>query len=103
MGTKRRMGCQEEEEEGTKRRKILLREPRSVETRNAFSTSDTLEEEEEEVSAPATGLEERKDGAEVGSLPLGRVFVLGDSQVRHLYIAFCARDMKRRCVCQMQV
>ena len=70
--TKRKMMCQEKEE-GAKRKKVLLREPRLVETRNAFSAL-------EEVSVIATGLDkERKEGADTGSLPQGRVLVLGDS------------------------
>lgn len=68
---KRKIRCQRGEK-GANKRKILLWEPRLVEMRNAFS------ELEEEVSAPATGLDkERKERANADSLPQGGVLVLG--------------------------
>ena len=72
---------------GAKRRNVLIRKPRLVETRNAFSA---LVEENKE----------RREGADAGSLP---VLVLRDSHVKHLDSTFYARD--RKCgtrVCQVR-
>ena len=77
---------------GTKRRKVL-KVPHHVETRNAFSVLESATEEEVKV---ARGGKEGEDKADEGTLPAGKVFVYGDSQVRHLDSAFCARDRKNR-------
>ena len=68
-----------------------------METRNALNVL-----EEEEMSTFATGLDKKKkERANTGSLLQGRVIVLGDSQVKHLDSAFCARDRKCKTrVCQ---
>ena len=74
-GARRRMGCQEEEEKGVKRTRVLLREPCLVKMRNTFGAL------EKEMSVPATGLEkERMEGADAGSLAKDTVLVLGDGQ-----------------------
>ena len=81
---------------GAKRRKVVKTprlEVNHVETRNPFSVLEGVAEEEPDV---AGGDKERRDGADGDSLPQGRVMVFGDSQVRHLDSAFCARDRKRR-------
>ena len=80
---------------GAKRMKVLKAprlEGRHVETRNPFSVLQGVTGEE----VDAVGGDKRKEGADAVTLPQGRVFVLGDSQVRHLDSAFCARDRKRR-------
>ena len=60
-----------------------------METRNAFGAL-------EEASSPSTGLDKERKEADAGSLPQGRVFVLGHSQAKPLDSLFCARDRKRR-------
>ncbi len=68
----------------------VLRAP-SVETKNPFNVLE--EGKEKEVDTAGGG---KKEGADAVTLPQGRVLVFGDSQVRHLDSAFCARDRKRR-------
>ena len=80
---------------GKKRRvlKARRRQAPRVETTNPFSVLEGVTEEEEQVASEER---ERKEGADGRTLPQGRVLVLGDSQVRHLDSAFCARDRTRR-------
>ena len=59
-----------------------------VECRNSFHALSELKEDEKEVE------EVRKVVAD--SLPRGNILIVGDSQVRYLDRAFCARDRKRR-------
>lgn len=59
-----------------------------VECKNSFLALSGLKEVEEEVK------EVRK--VDANSLPRGNILVVGDSQVRYLDRAFCARDRKRR-------
>ena len=77
------------------RRRVLrapcLEEPQVV-TTNPFSVVEEVGEEVQVVGADR----ERKEGADAGTLPQGKVVVLGDSQVRHLDSAFCGRDRTRR-------
>ena len=68
-----------------------LAEP-AVETANPFSVLEEVAEEER-VEGEA---QERREGADGPTLPQGKVIVLGDSQVRHLDSAFCARDRENR-------
>ena len=68
-----------------------LAEP-AVETANPFSVLEEVAEEER-VEGEA---QERREGADGRTLPQGKVIVLGDSHVRHLDSAFCARDRENR-------
>ena len=75
---------------GAKRRKVLTAPRQEVETKNPFSVLEGEAEEEVDV---AGGEEGRPDAP---TLVGGNVLVLGDSQVRHLDSAFCAKDRRKR-------
>ena len=81
---------------GGRRRRVLKARRRlveqAVETANPFSVLEDVEEEGR-VEGEA---QERREGADGRTLPQGKVIVLGDSQVRFLDGAFCARDRQRR-------
>ncbi|MPC66808.1 hypothetical protein E2C01_060961 [Portunus trituberculatus] len=73
---------------GTKRRKVL-RATQRVETGNSFAVLEGVEEEKEEA-----GIDEVRRVE--GSLPVSKILLIGDSQVRHLDAAFCDKDRRMR-------
>ncbi|MPC49671.1 hypothetical protein E2C01_043481 [Portunus trituberculatus] len=73
---------------GAKRRKVL-RATQRVETENSFAVLEGVEEEKEETGSDEVSRVE-------GSLPAGKILLIGDSQVRHLDAAFCDKDSWRR-------
>ncbi|MPC87590.1 hypothetical protein E2C01_082456 [Portunus trituberculatus] len=76
---------------GAKRRKVV-KAPQRVEMENSFAVLEGVEEEKEEVGSDEVRRAE-------GSLPAGKILVIGDSQVRHLDTAFCDKDRRRRTRC----
>ena len=63
--------------------------PERLECRNSFQALSKLQEDKEVVQ-----VQDRR--ADDTSLPKGKILVVGDSQVRFLDRAFCARDRKHR-------
>ncbi|MPC34504.1 hypothetical protein E2C01_027896 [Portunus trituberculatus] len=76
---------------GAKRRKVL-RATQRVETENSLAVLEGVEEEKEEAESDEVRRVE-------GSLPAGKILLIGDSQVRHLDTAFCDKDRRRTRVC----
>ncbi|MPC41273.1 hypothetical protein E2C01_034861 [Portunus trituberculatus] len=81
---------------GGKRRKVI-RALHRVETTNSFVVLEGVEEEGEK----AGGDEMRRAD---DSLSAGKILIVGNSQVRHVDSAFCAKDKERRKrVCRAEI
>ncbi|MPC42456.1 hypothetical protein E2C01_036078 [Portunus trituberculatus] len=73
-------------------RRKILRVTQRVETENSFAVLEGVEEEKEEAGSDEVRRVE-------GSLPAGKIILIGDSQVRHLDAAFYDKDRRRTRVC----
>ncbi|MPC45802.1 hypothetical protein E2C01_039507 [Portunus trituberculatus] len=79
---------------GAKRRKIL-KAPQRVETKNSFAVLEGVEEEKEKAEGDKVRRVEESPPTDK-ILSAGKILVIGDSQVRHLNMAFCDKDRERR-------